>query len=179
MYLHFATWWCSNKWPKYVVRSNKLNVQKFRCCDCVFWIAWVMNLYYVLWIEFHFVHWNCKNIKKHCTPGSCRKRKVMNKILETITELWCEAQVWPSHNCAACMCRSSKSSNMHYYGNQSLTSTPIPSAVGSVRFSSLIGWTEHIINITKLYKLTCTYWLAEKIQGKMSVFQQLLYRTYI
>jgi hypothetical protein len=34
VYLHFFTWWWSNEWPKHVVRSNKLNVQKFMCCDC-------------------------------------------------------------------------------------------------------------------------------------------------
>jgi len=144
----FSTWWCSNKWPKCVVRSSKLNVQKFRCCDCVVWIVRVMNSYYVFRTEFHFVHWNCKTLRNTELQGLAETRKVINKILETITELWCEAQVWPSHHCTACICRRSKSSNMYYYDNQSLTSIPIPSAVGSVRFSSLIGWTEHIFNIT-------------------------------
>jgi len=28
------TWWRSNELPKHVAGSNKLNIQKFRCCDC-------------------------------------------------------------------------------------------------------------------------------------------------
>jgi len=34
VYLHFFTWWWSHERPKHVVWSNKLNVQKFMCCDC-------------------------------------------------------------------------------------------------------------------------------------------------
>jgi hypothetical protein len=115
----FYTWWWSNKWPKCVVRCNKLNVQKFRCCDFVVWIVRVMNLYYMLRTEFHFVHWDCKTLRNTALQSLAETRKVMNKILETITELWCEAQVWPSHHCAACIFRRSKSSNITMATNHS------------------------------------------------------------
>ena len=39
----FPTWWWSNEWPKHAVGSNKVNIQKFRCCDCMDWtiIDWL------------------------------------------------------------------------------------------------------------------------------------------
>ena len=60
--LIFSTWWCSKEWPKHVVGSDKLNVQTFRCRDCVeYTVRKFPTLSYVYWAVPHCDSWRIKD----------------------------------------------------------------------------------------------------------------------
>jgi hypothetical protein len=45
------TWWWANEWPKHVAGSNKLNIQKFRCCGCVDWMFRNFRMFASEWLN--------------------------------------------------------------------------------------------------------------------------------